>query len=329
MPVRTPDFWQRDGVRARALAPAAWVYGGVAAIRRRAARPASPPVPVVCIGNLVAGGAGKTPVALALGGMLAASGHAPHFLSRGYGGGTKGPLRVDLRRHGADDVGDEALLLARVAPSWVSADRRAGADAAARGGAALVVMDDGHQNATVAKAYSIVVVDGAHGFGNGRLLPAGPLREPVRAGLARADAAVVIGPDERGIGGALPAGLRALGGRLAPSGGSAEIAGKPVVAFAGIARPEKFFATLREIGCRIERAQGFPDHHRFREAEIAALVETARRLGAVAVTTAKDAVRLPPTLRGAVQVLNIAVEWENPAAADALIEEIAHRTADL
>ena len=323
--MRTPEFWRRDGLAARALAPAAWAYGAIAARRRRAARAASPPVPVVCVGNLVAGGAGKTPVALTLGAELAARRHAVHFLSRGYGGGEKGPLLVDLRRHGADDVGDEPLLLARVAPSWVSADRPAGAAAAADGGAALVLMDDGHQNATVAKAYSIVVIDGEYGFGNGRLLPAGPLRERVAAGLARADAAIVIGPDAAGIGGALPAGLRALRGRLAPEQASAEIAGRRVVAFAGIARPEKFFETLRALGCRIARAQAFPDHHRFREAEIAALVETAERLDAVAVTTAKDAVRLPPAVRDAVAVLDIAFEWEDRAGADTLIDAIEER----
>ena len=323
--MRAPEFWRRDGLTARALAPAAWIYGAVAAMRRRAGRAANPPVPVVCVGNLVAGGAGKTPVALALGADLAARGHVVHFLSRGYGGAESGPLLVDPDRHHAGDVGDEPLLLARVAPTWVSADRPAGVTAAAAGGAGLIVMDDGHQNASIAKTYSIVAVDGAYGFGNGRLLPAGPLREPLPAGLARADAAVVVGLDEAGIDGALPPSLRALGGRLAPLPGSAAIAGKPVVAFAGIARPEKFLATLRALGCRIERASAFPDHHRFRAAEIATIVETAEKLNAVAVTTAKDAVRLPPAMRGAVRVLEIAFEWDDRSAAETLIVEIEER----
>ncbi len=323
--MRTPEFWRRDGLAARALAPASWVYGAVAAVRRGTARAVRPPVPVLCVGNLVAGGAGKTPVALALGGKLAARGHAVHFLSRGYGGRERDPLLVDPARHGADAVGDEPLLLARVAPTWVSADRAAGATAAAEGGAGLIVMDDGHQNATVAKACSIVVVDGVYGFGNGRLLPAGPLRETVAAGLARADAVIVIGPDEAGIGAAIPTGVRALAGRLAPLPDSAGIAGKPVVAFAGIARPEKFFATLRTLGCRIEHKQAFADHHRFHASEIAALLQIAESLGAVAVTTAKDAVRLPPALRGGVRVLDIAFEWDDEAAATALIAEIEAR----
>ena len=324
--MRTPEFWRRDGLPARALAPAAWVYGAVAAVRRRTARAAQPPVPVVCVGNLVTGGAGKTPVALALGAKLAAGGHRVHFLSRGYGGRETGPLLVDPARHAADAVGDEPLLLARVAPTWVSADRAVGAAAAAEGAAELIVMDDGHQNATVAKAYSIVVVDGAYGFGNGRLLPAGPLRETVAAGLARADAVVTIGPDEAGTGALLPSGVRALGGRLVPPPDGAGIAGKAVVAFAGIARPEKFFASLRTLGCRIEHAQAFADHHRFRASEIAALLETARKLDAVAVTTAKDAVRLPPAARADVQVLDIAFEWHDEEAAEALIADIEQRT---
>ena len=327
VPVRTPEFWRRDGVPARALTPAAWVYGAVGALRRRAARPATPPIPVICIGNLVAGGAGKTPLAMTLGNRLAARGHAVHFLSRGYGGAEKGPLRVDPGRHGADRVGDEPLLLGRVAPTWVSANRVAGAAAAAGAGAELILMDDGHQNAALAKAYAIVAVDGEYGFGNGRLVPAGPLREPVSAGLARADAVVVVGPDEAGISRALPLRTRVLGGRLVPLSDSAAIAGKPVVAFAGIARPEKFFATLAALGCRIERTSAFRDHHRYRETEVAALVETARTLGAVAVTTAKDAVRLPPAMRDAVEILDIAFAWDDEAAAQALIAEIEERMA--
>ncbi len=323
--MRTPEFWQRDGLIARALGPAAWAYGAVSASRRRAARAVSPPVPVVCVGNLVAGGAGKTPVALALGARLIARGHAVHFLSRGYGGREKGPLRVDPRRHGADDVGDEPLLLAGIAPTWIAADRGAGAAAAAETGASLTVMDDGHQNASIEKAYSIVVVDGAYGFGNGRLLPAGPLREPAATGFGRADAAIVMGPDETGMAGALPGRLTRLRGNLVPLPDSAHVSGKRVVAFAGIARPEKFFRTLSALGCRIEAAKAFPDHHRFKETEISNLIDTANATDAIPVTTAKDAVRLPQAFRDAVRVLQVALEWEDEAAAEALVDEIEDR----
>ncbi len=326
MPLRAPDFWRRRGFCACALEPAAWAYGAAVKARRKAARPRPAPVPVVCVGNLVAGGAGKTPVALALGARLAARGHAVQFLSRGYGGREKGPAAVDPVRHRARDVGDEPLLLARAAPTWVSADRLAGAGAAAAAGAEMIVMDDGHQNGAIVKTYSVVVVDGAYGFGNGRLLPAGPLREPVADGLARADAAIVVGPDEAGVRDRLPDGLPLFHGRLAPLPGASRLSGKPVVAFAGIGRPEKFFRTLAALGCRIERARAFPDHHRFRAAEIALLVETAKAAGAVPVTTAKDAVRLPPALRDAVEVLEVAFEWDDGGAAEALIDSIEERT---
>ena len=326
--MRTPEFWQRDGIAARALGPAARVYRAAAALKRVSTGTRAPALPVVCVGNLVAGGAGKTPVALAVGTILAARGHTVHFLSRGYGGREKGPLLVDPGRHGARDVGDEPLLLARIAPTWVSADRLAAAAAAADAGAKAAIMDDGHQNASIEKAYSIVVIDGAYGFGNGRLLPAGPLREPVEAGLARADAAIVIGPDEAHICGVLGDEPTLFRGNVVPMPESAEIAGKPVVAFAGIARPEKFFGTLATLGCRIEHAESFPDHHPFGEAEIAALLERAKATGSIPVTTAKDAVRLPPGIRDAVEVLDIAFEWEDEAAADDLVRAIESKLAD-
>ncbi len=323
--MRTPEFWQRDGFVARALGPLSRVYGAVAASRRGAAETVTPPIPVVCVGNLVAGGTGKTPVALALGERLAARGHAVHFLSRGYGGREKGPLRVDPERHGAADVGDEPLLLARIAPTWVSADRPAGAAAAADAGAAVAVMDDGHQNASIDKAYSIVVIDGAYGFGNGRLLPAGPLREPAATGLARADAVIAVGPDETGIAEELPDRIMPLKADFVPRPDSADIAGQRVVAFAGIARPEKFFRTLSKLGCEIEAAKGFPDHRRFRAAEISGLIDTANAAGAIPVTTAKDAVRLPSAFRDTVRVLHVVLEWADEAAADTLVAEIEDR----
>ena len=326
--MRTPEFWQRDGLAARALGPAARVYRAVAALKRASTGTRSPGLPVVCVGNLVAGGAGKTPVALALGERLAARGHAVHFLSRGYGGREKGPHRVDPERHGARDVGDEPLLLARIAPTWVSANRRLAAAAAADAGATMAIMDDGHQNASIEKAFSIVVIDGIYGFGNGRLLPAGPLREPVEAGLARADAAIVIGPDEAGIAGALRDGLLLMRGSVVPSPESAAIAGKRVVAFAGIARPEKFFRTLATLGCQVEHAKSFPDHHPFSESEIADLIERAKASEAIPVTTAKDAVRLPLAFREAVAVLDITFEWEDEADADDLVRAIEAELAD-
>lgn len=315
--MRRPEFWRADGPAARALAPASWLYGGAAAARRALARPAAPPVPVLCVGNLTAGGAGKTPTALALGGLLRDRRRGVHFLTRGYGGRARGPLRVDPSRHDAAEVGDEPLLLAGAAPCWVARDRRAGVAAAARSGAELVVMDDGFQNPTLAKTRTVVVVDGVYGFGNRRLLPAGPLRETVRRGLARADRVVLVEPDEAGV--AAELGPSAVRARLAPAPGSEALAGRAVVAFAGVAAPEKPFRTLAELGCRIVAAHRFGDHHRYTEAETMAILEEAARVGAAPVTTAKDWVRLPPTLRGAVEVLDVVLEWEEEAAGAELV----------
>ncbi len=313
--MRAPAFWRRDDWRARALAPAAAVYGAIAAARQRCGRPERAPVPVLCVGNLVAGGAGKTPVAIALAERLRARGRAPHVLTRGYGGRERGPLEVDPARDDARRVGDEALLLARVAPAWVARDRAAGARAAAAAGADVVVLDDGHQHHRLAKTVSLVVIDGGYGFGNGRLLPAGPLREPVGAGLARADAVVLVGEDRARVRHLLPAETPVIGARLAPCRGRDAVAGKHVVAFAGIGRPEKFFATLESLSCTLVGAHAFADHHPFRAHEVLVLADKAAALDAVLVTTAKDAVRLPESVRGLPAVLEVAIEWRDDGAA--------------
>jgi tetraacyldisaccharide 4'-kinase len=272
---------------------------------------------VICVGNLVAGGAGKTPIAIAIAERLIARGKAVHFLSRGYGGREKGLLRVDPARHAAADVGDEPLLLARIAPAWVSRDRAAGAAAAVAAGAQIIVMDDGFQNPGLAKDLSLLAVDGGYGFGNGRVMPAGPLREPLAAGLARADAVALIGTDQCGVADRLPPSLPLLRAVLAPI--AAALAGRRVFAFAGIARPEKFFATLQSMGCVLAGRRAFADHHAYGEAEVAALIEEARHADAVPVTTEKDAVRLPPALRAGIETLPVAIRWRDEAAADRLL----------
>ena len=318
MVVRAPDFWGKGnaGLISAALLPVAWIYGMAARLRFMTARSWGAPVPVLCVGNLVAGGAGKTPVALSLGARLLERGVAAHFLTRGYGGRNPGPLRVDSDRHDFHEVGDEALLLARCAPTWVARDRAAGARAAIADGAAAIVMDDGLQNPSLEKDLSLVVVDGGYGFGNGRLMPAGPLRESVAAGLARVHGVVVIGADQTGVAQLAP---RVLGARLKPGPEAAALSGKAVVAFAGIGNPEKFFDTLRSIGCRVEAAHAFSDHHPFTAAEIDRVRRQARDLGAVPVTTAKDAVRMPSNAENGIQVLTITLEWEDEAVLDTLL----------
>ncbi|HZT52335.1 MAG TPA: tetraacyldisaccharide 4'-kinase [Stellaceae bacterium] len=315
-----PEFWARDGIAAHLLQPLAWAYEAAGAARRALARPWRAPVPVICVGNLVAGGAGKTPVALSLAHRLAARALRPHLLSRGYGGRLPGPVRVDPATHDAAAVGDEPLLLARAAPTWIARDRAAGAQAAVAAGAGVIVMDDGFQNPALAKDLSLLVVDGDYGFGNRRVMPAGPLREPVAAALARADAAVLMGEDRCGMAAAL-AGLPLLRARLIPAAPAA--LDGPVVAFAGIARPEKFFASVAAAGMRLVARHGFADHRAYRERELARLAAEAAALGARLVTTAKDAVRLPPAWRARVAVLEVEVLWQDEAPLDRLLAAAA------
>lgn len=285
------------------------------------------PVPVICVGNAIAGGAGKTTVALDLLARLRAHGIAAHGLTRGYGGSEKGPLQVDPLRHDSGRVGDEALLLATVAPTWVSADRAAGAREAVAAGAGAIVMDDGLQNPTLHKDLSLLVVDGGYGFGNGRVIPAGPLREPIEAAVARCRAVVLIGEDEAGVRRALPPGVPVLRARPVPSAEIAELAGKPVLAFAGIANPDKFFNALMAAGAVLVAREAFADHYPYDPSDMQALVREAARLKAVLVTTPKDAVRVPAPFREQLAVVGVSLAWESEAVLNALLDPLFVREA--
>lgn len=294
--MREPAFWWREaGLAAGLLAPLAALYGAVASARltQRGARAA---VPVVCIGNLTVGGAGKTPLTLTVARLLAAAGDVPILLTRGYGGRLAGPLRVDPARHRAADVGDEPLLLARVAPAFVARDRVKGAQAAVAEGAGVIVMDDGFQNPSLQKNFSVLVVDLRRGIGNGRVVPAGPLRAPLPAQLERADALVVVGTSNAEAGVTAAAGARGVPvfrASLAPDAAvAATLAGLRVLAFAGIGDPEKLFATLAGAGIAVAATRSFPDHHRFTPAEARLLCEEADRAALMLVTTEKDLVRM-------------------------------------
>jgi tetraacyldisaccharide 4'-kinase len=294
--VRAPSFWwQEAGTAAALLAPAAGVYATVAAARLRQAG-ARAGIPVLCVGNPTLGGSGKTPTALALARLLIAAGERPWLLSRGYGGQLAGPVTVDPRHHRADDVGDEPLLLAQCAPTIIARDRVAGARAARAAGASVIVMDDGFQNPALAKDLSILVVDARRGIGNGRVFPAGPLRAPLAAQLARARAMLLIGegPAAAPMAAAAEAhGLAFFHGRLVPDAAAvAALAGERVLAFAGIGDPEKFFATLADSGIEAAIRRGFPDHRPYTGADAAALMAEADRAGLPLVTTEKDFVRL-------------------------------------
>jgi tetraacyldisaccharide 4'-kinase len=321
--MRAPDFWgEPPGFVSGLLAPVGAALDAASRLRRAVARPYQAPVPVICVGNLVAGGAGKTPVVLSLAERLRRHDVAVHIVMRGYGGTLAGPVKVDAAAHSAAQVGDEALLGAEQAPCWVARDRAAGVRAAAASGARAVVLDDGFQNPSVAKDVSLVVVDGAYGFGNGRLLPAGPLRERIEDGLTRAGAVVLLGGDEAGH----PAELRGfdkpiLRARLVPVGGE-RFAGARVVAFAGIGRPAKFFATLRRLGAELVCERAFPDHHRFTDGEIAGLRSTAERDGAQLVTTHKDWVRLRPEQRAGIEILHVEIRWDDEPSLTSLLAPV-------
>jgi tetraacyldisaccharide 4'-kinase len=323
--MRAPEFWQTDNPLARLLEPIGQIVGGITARRALRAPLVRADVPVICVGNLTAGGTGKTPVVASIVRRLAAQGHTPAVVMRGYGGSLKGPVRVDARQHNVDDVGDEALLHARRGAVWVSRERARAAGPAVADGADVLVMDDGHQHASLAKDLSLVVIDGRTGFGNGRLFPAGPLREPIRSGLARAQAAVIMGDDRRGIARDLSEYLPVLGARLVPGPERMKLKGQRVVAFAGIGDPEKFYHTLREIGARVTAFHPFADHYSFDVADIQPILDEAFAIGAIPVTTEKDAVRLEADQRQQVDVLSVDVEWERPEALDALLEKTLAR----
>jgi tetraacyldisaccharide 4'-kinase len=320
-----PAFWERPpGLLADLLLPIGTAWDAVGRLRRALSHPYRPPVPVVCVGNLVAGGAGKTPVVLALSAWLLQHGVRVHVLTRGYGGYLQGPIRVDPSRHGALAVGDEALLLAARTPCWVARDRVAGARAAVAAGATAIVLDDGFQNPAISMALGLIVLDAEYGFGNGRVIPGGPLRENLRSGLTRADAVVLLGAEaEASDPGRLSAsiGLPAIRAALAPVAGE-RLAGSRLLAFAGIGRPQKFFTALRELDAILVDTRAFPDHHPFRIAEIGALHSDAARLGARLVTTAKDIVRLPPEARAGIEVLEVEIQWLDPAAIASLMTPV-------
>ncbi|MDJ1160223.1 tetraacyldisaccharide 4'-kinase [Chelatococcus sp. SYSU_G07232] len=295
--MKAPDFWwrPRPTLAARLLSPVGAAYGAVTAARMR--RPgAEGPLPVICIGNFTAGGAGKTPTAIAVGELLASFGEHPAFVTRGYGGSLAGPVVVDPACHTAAEVGDEPLLLARHFPTVVARDRHEGACEADRRGATVAVLDDGLQNPSLVKDLALAVVDAASGAGNGLCLPAGPLRAPLDRQFAQAHALVLVGTGEPGARVAALAQARGRPvflGHLVPEPGAARlIAGRRLLAFAGIGRPEKFFATLADLGAEVVERAAFPDHHAFTEADVADLAARAAAGDLLPVTTEKDAVRL-------------------------------------
>lgn len=329
MSAQPPAFWWRaPGLAARLLWPVGQMVGALT-LRRMAQAGDAVAAPVICIGNPTVGGAGKTPTALWLLDRLAAADARPFALLRGHGGAVTTPTRVDAARHDADAVGDEALLLAGMAPTIVAGgDRAGGARLAVTSGATHVVMDDGFQNPSLAKDVSLLVIDAAVGVGNGGVLPAGPLRAPLAPQIARADAVLLMG--DGAAGDTIAEQTRALGrevlrARLVPDVATLRaLAGQRLHAFAGIGRPEKFFATLEGAGLDLAVRTPFADHHRFRRPEIEALLAAAEADGARLVTTQKDMARLGTSelqdLRAHISVLPVTLAPQEPAAFDRLVQ---------
>jgi tetraacyldisaccharide 4'-kinase len=310
--MKSPRFWQNpDAMSGRLLQPLGWMYRLVT--RHRIQQPVryASCLPVICVGNVTIGGTGKTPVVHALVKILRDHGKQPAILLRGYGGTVKGPLAVDGSTHKVQDVGDEALLHASIATTIVSANRVAGAHFIEKDSwTTHIVMDDGLQNPHLEKTISLLVIDGEVGFGNERIFPAGPLRETVEDVTRRVRAAVIIGQDNYNLvtrlGFLFPVFRAELKAKNADM-----FDGKPVLAFAGIGRPEKFFASLEQVGAHVFEAVSFGDHHPYADAEIEKILQRAEKGRMISVTTRKDWVRLPKRYQSAVQVLDVELKWHD------------------
>jgi tetraacyldisaccharide 4'-kinase len=326
--MRAPEFWSgeaqgRDAapLLQAALAPLSALYRLGGALKTALADPQAAGVPVICIGNITAGGSGKTPITRTIRSRMIALGAAPAVLLRGHGGRLSGPMLVDVQRDASADVGDEALLHAADGATFVSRDRIAGARAALQAGASVVLMDDGFQNMALHKDLSFLVFDGAAGFGNGRVLPAGPLREPFERARRRADALIVAGAARAGLEAALAkAGLPVLRVEIVATGPAPP---GPLVAFAGIGRPQKFFTTLEKLGAELSECVPFADHHPYGPSDVMFLERLAEERGASLITTEKDHVRLPEALAKRTARLPVAAQFQEPEVLDRLLKPFA------
>lgn len=316
--MKTPKYWQSNSFTSKILSPLGFLYGLMTQLRLKLKSPHKVSIPVVCIGNITAGGTGKTPVSISIAKLLATEMYHPFFVSRGYGGKLQDVI-VNNKKHTAKDVGDEPLLLSKQAPVVVNANRYAAAQKAVEQGADIIIMDDGFQNPSLHKDLSFLVFDGNYGIGNGKIIPSGPLRETLENGTKRADAIIILGKDKHDL--AKRCGLPAFFGHTEAV--QTTINNQDVVAFAGIGHPQKFYHTLKQQGFNVVKTIDFPDHHFYTREELENIINEAKKLNAQIYTTSKDFVKIPPLYSQDINVLEVAVVWDNP---EELISFIKQKT---
>ncbi|MBI1300380.1 MAG: tetraacyldisaccharide 4'-kinase [Alphaproteobacteria bacterium] len=323
MLLKTPQFWYRPyGIFATILQPIAFLYVAVAAIKRSTTKSYRADIPVICVGNITAGGSGKTPSAIALLKLIQELGlfEKPYFLTRGYGGKVRSIRRI-TGHEPAQEVGDEPLLLSHYAQTIVSIDRVAGADFACAEGADCILMDDGFQNVSLKKDISLIVIDGSTGLGNGALLPAGPLREKPELAFARAHGVIIIGVDQHNISSIIPKALPVFRAHIKPISDTHD-RDQNYIAFAGLAHPDKFKTTLLSHGYEVIDFLSYPDHYPYKETDINHLKDQAKLKNARLITTEKDFVRLSPELREDIDVLPIELVWEDKSLVSNFLEAL-------
>lgn len=315
--MKTPNYWDKKNLIARLLFPLGKLYAFATSLRIILNKAKKCSKPVICIGNLTAGGTGKTPVAISIAKILQNAGYNPFFISRGYGGKLQDV--IVNKQHSPTEVGDEPLLLSRQAKVAINSNRYLAANKAIDNGANIIIMDDGYQNPILAKDFSLLVFDGGFGIGNGYCIPAGPLREDFKQGLKRANAVLIIGKDEHNLAKQIN-NIPIFYGKVTAI--KPNTANKRAIAFAGIGRPQKFYNSLCELGFQLIETIDFPDHHYYNEAELEKIIQKSQEQNCEIFTTSKDLVKIPHKLQKHFQVLEITIEFDNNELKDLLLNTI-------
>ena len=310
--LKAPKFWyqKKDSYLSRSLYPLSLLFRLGTKVRNFVSTSKKSPLPVICIGNIVVGGAGKTPVSLKIGKMLIKAGYKPHFISKGYAGIIKTSTLVESW-HSPTSVGDESILLSKVAPTWIGKNRNLSGEYAKMQGGDCLIMDDGFQNPTIYKDFSIIVINASQEFGNKRVMPSGPLRESIKRGLTRTNLVIVIGDTTDDLKKLIPSNIPILSAKFIINKENKIFKGQKITAFAGIAYPEKFFTSLAEQGAQIVKEVIYPDHHIYHENDLLNLAEIANKTQSILVSTQKDFVRIPKSYRSLVNTLEGEIVFDN------------------